>query len=125
MVDRAKQATGFLKALSHESRLLILCPLSERGKSVTNLEVLALRQSTVSRQFARLHLDGFVKTKRDGKTIYYNLANEDVQTILAAIYDVFDKKRKRGACGKHRTFGHRVALLMFRRWFPKALPSIA
>jgi hypothetical protein len=29
MVARAKQATGFLKALSHESRLLILCSLSE------------------------------------------------------------------------------------------------
>jgi DNA-binding transcriptional ArsR family regulator len=98
MVARAKQATGFFKALSHESRLLILCPLSEGGKSVTNLEeFLALRQLTVSRQFARLHLDGFVKTKRDGKTIYYNLANEDIRTILAVIYDVFGKKPKHGA----------------------------
>ena len=98
MVDRAKQATGFLKALSHESRLLILCLLSEGEKSVTNLEeLLALRQSTVSQQLARLRLDGLVKTKRDGKTIYYNLANEDVRTILAAIYEVFGKKRKRGA----------------------------
>ena len=30
MVGRAKQATGFLKALSHKSRLLILCLLSRR-----------------------------------------------------------------------------------------------
>jgi DNA-binding transcriptional ArsR family regulator len=98
MVARAKQATGFLKALSHESRLLILCPLSEGEKSVTNLEeLLALRQSTVSQQLARLRLDGLVKTKRDGKAIYYNLANEDVRTILVAIYDVFGKKPKRGA----------------------------
>ncbi|WGJ14531.1 metalloregulator ArsR/SmtB family transcription factor [Methylocapsa sp. D3K7] len=98
MVARAKQATGFLKALSHESRLLILCLLSEGEKSVTNLEeLLALRQSTVSQQLARLRLDGLVKTKRDGKTIYYNLANEDVRTVLAAIYEVFGKKPKRGA----------------------------
>ncbi len=96
MIDRAKRATGFLKALSHESRLLILCLLSEGEKSVTNLEeLLALRQSTVSQQLARLRLDGLVKTKRDGKAIYYNLANEDVRTILAAIYDVFGKKPKR------------------------------
>jgi DNA-binding transcriptional ArsR family regulator len=75
MVDRAKQATGFLKGLSQESRLLILCFLSEGENSVTNLEeLLALRQSTVSQQLARLRLDGLVKTKRDGKTIYYNLA---------------------------------------------------
>jgi DNA-binding transcriptional ArsR family regulator len=98
MVARAKQATGFLKALSHESRLLILCSQSEGEKSVTNFEeLLALRQSTVSQQLGRLRLDGLVKTKRGGKTIYYNLANEDVRTILAAIYDVFGKKPKRGA----------------------------
>jgi DNA-binding transcriptional ArsR family regulator len=98
MVARAKQATRFLKTLSHESRLLSLCPLSERGKSVTNLEeFLALRQSTVSRQFACLHLDGFVKTKRGGKTIYYNLAIEDIRTILAVIFDAFGKKPKHGA----------------------------
>ena len=78
--------------------LLILCILSEGEKSVTNLEeLLALRQSTVSQQLARLRLDGLVKTKRDGKTIYYNLANDDIRTILAALYEVFGKKQKRGA----------------------------
>ena len=40
MTDRAKQASEFLKALSHESRLLILCHLSEGEKSVSDLEEL-------------------------------------------------------------------------------------
>jgi DNA-binding transcriptional ArsR family regulator len=98
MVDRAKQASQFLKALSHESRLMILCILSEGEKSVTDLEkLLSMRQSAVSQQLARLRLDGLVETRRDGKAIYYNLANEDVRTILKAIYNVFCNKPKRGA----------------------------
>jgi DNA-binding transcriptional ArsR family regulator len=97
-IDRAKQASQFLKALSHESRLMILCILSEGEKSVTDLEeLLSMRQSAVSQQLARLRLDGLVETRRDGKAIYYNLANEDVRTILKAIYNVFCKKPKRGA----------------------------
>ncbi len=101
MVDQARQAGDFLKALAHESRLLILCILAEGEKSVSELEdFLLLRQSTVSQQLARLRLDGFVSTRRDGKAIYYSLANEDVRTILTAVYDVFCKK---GRLGKNKT----------------------
>ncbi len=90
MVLRARQASNFLKALSHESRLLILCTLSKGEKSVTELEeFLSLPQSTVSQQLARLRLDGLVSTRRDGKTIYYSLATDDVRTILGAVYQVF------------------------------------
>lgn len=90
MIGRARQAAEFLKALSHETRLLILCILSEGEKSVTDLEaLLAMRQSSVSQHLARLRFDGLVETRREGKTIYYRLANKDVRTILAALYDVF------------------------------------
>lgn len=90
MLDKAKKASEFLKALSHESRLLILCMLAEGEKSVTEIErVLELRQPTVSQQLARLRLDGLVATRREGKTIYYSLASEEARVILGAIYDVF------------------------------------
>ncbi len=97
MVDNAKRASDFLKALAHESRLVILCILAEGEKSVSELEhELNLRQPTVSQQLARLRADGLVSTRRDGKVIYYSLASEDARTIIGAIYDVFCKKvRKR------------------------------
>jgi len=51
MVDNAKRASDFLKALAHESRLMILCILAEGEKSVSELELqLNLRQPTVSQQ---------------------------------------------------------------------------
>lgn len=90
MLDRAREASDFLKAFSHESRLLILCLLSEGEKSVTEIEeILSLRQSNVSQQLARLRLDGLVTTRRDGKTVYYNLAGDNVRTLLSAMYDIF------------------------------------
>lgn len=90
MVGNAKRASEFLKALAHENRLMILCILAEGEKSVSELEdFLALRQPTVSQQLARLRADGLVSTRRDGKTIYYNLASEEARTVIGAIYDVF------------------------------------
>ena len=97
MVEKAKQAAEFLKALSHESRLLILCMLAEGEKSVTEIErALDLRQPTVSQQLARLRADGLVATRRDGKAIYYSLASEEARVILGAVYDVFCGKKRKG-----------------------------
>ena len=96
IAKRAKQASELLKALSHESRLLILCLLCEGEKSVTELEeLLSLRQSSVSQHLARLRLDGLVQTKRNGKAIHYSLANDAVRRILSTLHDVFCKTPKR------------------------------
>ena len=90
IVDRAKHDIHFLKAIAHESRLLILCILAEGEKSVTELEsLLSLRQPTVSQQLARLRMDKLVTTRRDGKIVYYRLANEDARQIIEAVYTVF------------------------------------
>jgi DNA-binding transcriptional ArsR family regulator len=90
LMRRARDASDFLKAMSHESRLLLLCLLAERERSVTELEeILSLRQANVSQQLARLRLDGLVDTRRDGKAVYYHLASEDVRRMIAVIYDIF------------------------------------
>ena len=96
MADNAKRATSFLKAVAHESRLIILCLLSDGEKSVSQLEhILALRQPTVSQQLARLRADGLVTTRREGKVIFYSLASEDVRSVIGALYDVFCRKARK------------------------------
>lgn len=93
MVDNAKRASTFLKALAHESRLMMLCILAEGEKSVGELEQqLGLRQPTVSQQLARLRADGLVATRREGKTVFYSLASEEARIVIGAIYDVFCRK---------------------------------
>jgi DNA-binding transcriptional ArsR family regulator len=90
LMRKARKASNFLKAVSHENRLLLLCLLAERERSVTELEnILSMRQSAVSQQLARLRYDGMVDTRRDGKTIYYSLANDDVRQVISVIYKIF------------------------------------
>ncbi|MGB0086219.1 MAG: metalloregulator ArsR/SmtB family transcription factor [Rhodomicrobiaceae bacterium] len=90
MVRKARDASDFLKALAHETRLLLLCYLAESERSVTELEsILSLRQPTVSQQLARLRLDGLVTTRRDGKIIYYSIADDKLHRVIAVIYDIF------------------------------------
>jgi DNA-binding transcriptional ArsR family regulator len=86
----ARRASDFLKAISHENRLMLLCILAEKERSVGELEqILSLRQPIVSQQLARLRYDNLVTTRRDGKTVYYSIADEDVRRLTAVIYDVF------------------------------------
>jgi DNA-binding transcriptional ArsR family regulator len=95
MMKNARAASDFLKALAHENRLLLLCLLSERERSVTELEeLLSLRQTTVSQQLARLRLDGLVKTRRDGKTVYYSLADSSTLKFVNVIYEMFCSETK-------------------------------
>lgn len=90
MMVNATEAANFLKAISHEGRLMILCHLATGEKSVTELEdLLAARQAAVSQQLARLRLEGLVAPRRDGKTIYYSLTDERPRQIIDLVYDLF------------------------------------
>jgi ArsR family transcriptional regulator len=90
MVTNATTASNFLKAVSHEGRLMILCHLVSGEKSVTELEeLLSARQAAVSQQLSRLRLEGLVIPRRDGKAIYYRLADDRPKRILELVYDLF------------------------------------
>ena len=90
MMRNAEAASNFLKAISHEGRLMILCHLASGEKSVTELEdLLSARQAAVSQQLSRLRLEGLVKPRRDGKTIYYSLTDDRPKQIMEVVYDLF------------------------------------
>ncbi|SEW19475.1 ArsR family transcriptional regulator [Cognatiyoonia koreensis] len=92
MMDNATIATNYLKAISHEGRLMILCHLATGEKSVTELEeLLSARQAAVSQQLGRLRLEGLVQPRREGKTIYYSLTDERSRRILGLVYELFCK----------------------------------
>lgn len=90
MATRAAEAAAFLKALSHEGRLMILCHLSSGEKSVTELEErLGARQAAVSQQLARLRTEGLVNARRDGKAIYYSIKDPKAGAIMELVYEMF------------------------------------
>lgn len=90
MMKNAQRAANFLKAISHEGRMMILCHLASGEKSVTELEdLLSARQAAVSQQLSRLRLEGLVQPRRDGKVIYYSLTDDRPRQIMEVVYDLF------------------------------------
>lgn len=90
MMANATRASNFLKAISHEGRLMILCHLVSGEKSVTELEsLLSARQAAVSQQLSRLRLEGLVTPRREGKAIFYRLADDRPRKMLETVYDLF------------------------------------
>lgn len=89
----AGQAVSALKVLANEDRLLLLCQLSQGEMSVGDLEeALGIRQPTLSQQLAVLRAEGVVDTRRDGKRIFYSIADARLLQVLAVLYDLYCPK---------------------------------
>ncbi|MBB06359.1 MAG: transcriptional regulator [Pseudooceanicola sp.] len=90
MEENAENAAAFLKTLAHGGRLMILCHLGNGETSVGELEdLLDMRQAAVSQMLARLRDEGFVVSRRDGKTVYYRLADQRTSEVIALLYRLF------------------------------------
>lgn len=79
-----KSAT-FFKVIGDRTRFTILVALAGGELCVCDLaNVLSMTKSAVSHQLATLRENGFVRCRRDGKTVYYSLADDHVRKILEA-----------------------------------------
>jgi DNA-binding transcriptional ArsR family regulator len=89
----AGQAVGVLKLLANPERLLLLCQLSEGEMCVSDLEqALDIHQPTLSQQLGVLRNEGVVTTRREGKNIFYSVADPAVLQILALLYKLYCPK---------------------------------
>jgi len=92
--EAAGKAVGALKVLANEDRLLLLCQLSQGEMSVSELEeALEIHQPTLSQQLGVLRTEGVVDTRRDGKRIFYSVADPDVMRVLEVLYRVYCPKK--------------------------------
>lgn len=86
----AREASGLLRTLGNEHRLLILCTLLEGERSVGDLvDKIGLSQSALSQHLARLRRDGLVRTRRSSQTIYYRVAGAEAPAVLATLHSLF------------------------------------
>lgn len=91
--EQSARAVALLKSLSHEGRLQILCLLVDGDLNVTQLaEALGTSPVSVSQQLMRLRAEGIVQTRREGKSVIYQLAREEVAAIVIALRDAFCKR---------------------------------
>jgi ArsR family transcriptional regulator, virulence genes transcriptional regulator len=91
LAEKAGQAATFLKALSNERRLLILCHLISAGEMTVGalVDVVGLSQSALSQHLARLRGDGLVTFRREAQTLYYRIENPNTARVIAMLRDIY------------------------------------
>lgn len=88
--DSATEACTLLKVLSNKDRFLILCHLAKRTSSVGELEAnLGITQPTLSQQLSILREKNIVESKREGKLVYYRIANQDAVLIMGTLSKLY------------------------------------
>lgn len=81
--DRLKELADFFKVFADTTRLRILSVLFQSEMCVCDLaEVLGMTQSAISYQLRILKQMKLVKNRREGKTVFYSLADGHIQTIM-------------------------------------------
>ena len=89
----AENAVAALKLLANPERLLLLCQLSQGEFSVSELEEqLDIHQPTLSQQLGVLRNQGVVATRREGKNIFYSVADPAMLEILTVLYRLYCPK---------------------------------
>lgn len=90
MRQHAGEVASFLKTLANENRLLLLCVLLEGEQSVGQLNSrIDLSPSALSQHLAWLREAGFVSTRREAQTIYYQLADDRVMQVMGMLKQLF------------------------------------
>lgn len=90
LLERAGEASEFLKKLANPNRLMIACALVDGEHSVRELEdSLGIRQPGLSQQIAELRDAGLIVGRKELKSVFYRLADERVRAVVTLLYQMF------------------------------------
>lgn len=82
--DQLMDLAEFFKIFGDSTRIKILYVLSQAEMCVCDIAtLLQMGQSAISHQLRVLKQMRLVKFRRDGRTVFYSLADGHIQTILA------------------------------------------
>jgi len=81
--ETLEQIAELFKGFADPTRVRILTLLQQQERCVTDIaEALELSQSAVSHQLRILKQMHLIKFRREGKNLWYSLADDHVKTIL-------------------------------------------
>jgi ArsR family transcriptional regulator, cadmium/lead-responsive transcriptional repressor len=91
----------YFRVLGDRTRLGVLALLADRERSVNELAAtMGESQPKISNHLACLRWCGFVTTRREHRTVYYRLADERVQAVIALGRELLhDNEEHVAACG--------------------------
>jgi DNA-binding transcriptional ArsR family regulator len=88
--EKAEDASRLLTAMGNPKRLLVLCNMLDGEKSVGELaEIAGLSSAALSQHLAKMRALSLIKPRRDGQTIYYSIASDEVRAVLQTLYGLF------------------------------------
>ncbi|MBU6375131.1 MAG: helix-turn-helix domain-containing protein [Bdellovibrionales bacterium] len=90
LIKQCESAAHLLKILAHPQRLQVLCHLSGRELTVSDLQSLCdLSQSHLSQFLQRMKSEGLISSRRSGKFVLYNISDSKVRELMQALHTVF------------------------------------
>ena len=90
--DKALEATSFLKKIANKDRLMIVCRLIQGESALRDLEeTLGLRQPSLSQQIGELREAGIIEGRREGKQMFYRLADPRAELLVNTLHQIFCK----------------------------------
>ncbi|MBG0777982.1 MAG: helix-turn-helix transcriptional regulator [Desulfovibrionaceae bacterium] len=83
-----EEAAALFKVLGDATRMRILLALAREELCVCDLsELLAMTQSAISHQLRVLRAARIVRSRRDGKMVFYALDDAHIERLVAAALD--------------------------------------
>ena len=94
LCERATEVANLLRLVANDQRLLILCRLRKGEASVGEMvDLCGLSQSNVSQHLGKLRESGLVETRRQGTTIYYTIADTEIDALMTFLCNRFGKAK--------------------------------
>ncbi len=93
MEEQAKKLAELLKVLANENRLLILCELIEKPRTVSQLaeKIPNITQSALSQHLAILKAHGILDYWKSGQNVTYFIADERIKEVMDVLKRLYCK----------------------------------
>ncbi|MCE2573429.1 ArsR/SmtB family transcription factor [Motilimonas eburnea] len=93
-IEKMKQQSAvvaeFLKTVAHPDRLMVLCLLTQGEMNVSELsQHTQLSQSAFSQHLSVLRKQNIVKVRKESQQVFYSLADERIEALLAVLKTSF------------------------------------
>ncbi len=96
--QNAARVSSILKAIGNDKRILLLCRIVEHGEMTAGslVGVAGLSQSAMSQHLSKLRDEGIITYRRDGQTLWYRLADQNIKELIVTLHRLY--------CGTSKEF---------------------
>lgn len=89
-LTNAQTASKVIDALSHPTRLMIVCLLLDREHYVQELfDQLGTTKGNISQHLRILEQEGHIASRKEANRVYYHIADERLRTLVKTLQKLY------------------------------------